>query len=365
MLKCWHQNSHKRPSFKEISVFLNAQLQKLSKTISSISSFSSINSHNELKKLNYDVVSEFQKLNKYHQNSDHNDEADDEQTADVFINVNEEDDEKLMDDKQIDMYLSGGGETTTCSTKTITSAANQVDTIENVNENLRKINRSFGETSTHDSQYCSANGDDTSSLILDMEHYNSSNGSSAESNNSNKNIKRMQNLNDNSKNITMYDLVDDLNLHQCGVTCQNIGNNVNSNNNNNVILGRNNNDNENFTDSNYESASSYYSTTSPNHKQNFSTYVNSLECHDNDICVDQQEPNVDSPLISAKNLLVRMSCEKPFYANNSNNIKYHNEIVKNFMKIPPTLNLNKTPKILISPSTNENNVGQYDNDFVN
>ena len=83
MLECWNQNALKRPSFKEITVFLNSQLQKLSKTMSSISSFSSVNSNNELKKLNLDSNLDFKLPNK---NKFLNDEADDEHnTSDVFF----------------------------------------------------------------------------------------------------------------------------------------------------------------------------------------------------------------------------------------------------------------------------------------
>jgi hypothetical protein len=270
MIECWNQNALERPSFKETSVFLNTQLQKLSKTISSITSFSSVTSHNELKQLNIDT------------SDNQNDEADDEQTADVFLNVNDRN-LKILNEKKIDFGL-----------------------IEIKNRQI--LTRSLGDASVQDS--C----DDTASSLI------------VENTENNKNVEQ--------KNL--FELITRLNL----------GND------------QNNNDNDNFTDSNYESASSYYSSTSPNHLMN-----------ETKIAVAKiKNEDCDSPLISAKNLLVRMSNDKPFYMNNIfNNIKYHNEIVETVKR--PKLSASSstssttvsTPKILISPSMDDED---YD-EFVN
>jgi hypothetical protein len=107
MLKCWQYKPLKRPSFKEIRVYLNIQIQQLSKTIdSTISSISSSASHNDLKLLSNnaqkDQQSTFIKKN-------YSDEADDEETTggEVFVNnnntsLNDDPYNYVINDSQID-----------------------------------------------------------------------------------------------------------------------------------------------------------------------------------------------------------------------------------------------------------------------
>jgi hypothetical protein len=315
MLDCWNQNALKRPSFKEITVFLNSQLQKLSKTMSSISSFSSVNSNNELKKSDLDSKFDF----KLHKKKYLNDEADDEQnTSDVFFEEN----------------------------------------------NLHQMNKKFSDTQEDFENTLTMNSLSKS----DEDHQ----------------IEK----NDQKK---FFEMITRLNLN----TNQQQNSDLNSNN-------KINSDNDNFTDSNYESASSYYSSTSPNHlninDKNNNIYektilsppspmvlpttnsppITSL-AHITSVEANDSATDCDSPLISAKNLLVRMSYDKPFYMNNNNNnlfnIKYNNEILDggrrlshqkpSAIKKSPHISASSSassssktilaPKILISPSIEEFN----------
>ena len=319
MLQCWNQNANKRPSFKETTVYLNSQLLKFSKTVSSISSFSSVHSHNDMKKLNNDAID---------------------------YKMNKKNDQKSSFCNKADSGL--------CK-KVFTGSLENASIVHEQEEN----------------HYCAGveNFDDTaSSFILDIEESN------------HKELIQMPykcpKLNGNEEEQKhLLELITQFNLSQ------------ENNNNNNMNKSS---DNDNFTDSNYESASSYYSATSPNHnKQNGDTKddiyekailptplilstippltplpqhnIKQHETSTNDEC--------DSPLISAKNLLVRMSYDKPFYMNNGYNIKYQNELLDNNSQTSPFVKRAKlstssstsssktiaAPKILISPSMEDVN----------
>ena len=327
MLQCWNQNALKRPSFKETTVFLNSQLQKLSKTMSSISSFSSISSNNELKKFNTDSP-DFKIDSK--ESYEVNNEADDEQTSDVFYDENRKE---------------------------------RTENLNETNINLVGPTKSLNDVPLREKQHHQVILPAKPEMVL----------------NKLKNIEQ--------KNF--LEMITRLNLNTNHSTS-----NQSTNHKINSIS-----DNDNFTDSNYESASSYYSSTSPNHQNSNINEKNNIYekailspsppplvlsatnpqvtslAHITSVEANDSATDCDSPLISAKNLLVRMSYDKPFYMNNNNSnnnniykIKYDNEIIdvsngssyqkssapkKSSDSSSSTTSSSRTisaPKILISPS---------------
>ena len=301
MLRCWDLTPAKRPSFKEIWMFLNNQLQKLSKTVSSINSLTSTNSHNEINKKSGEKLLLKRSIDY--------EEADDENSAGTaFLNVNEKDNGLLRD-----LGSSSGNNT------------HLINNNKRLSYN-KKLSEKMMDTSENDSQYFSGTGDDTCSITLNHD------GSENKSNKTESNENSDGSTNNNKTEIDIHGYLNKLNS-----------------------------DHETMTDSNYESASSYYSTIAPNKtSKNTNSDDNNNNNNRNEKRSsfsdnhgpDSANNSIDSPLLSTKNQLNHVNNNN----NNTNNSKYKNELVTKYTEIDNNNNNSKSKAKSRIPTLTENYV---------